>query len=118
MHDNVAEVDQNPATIGVPFDAGNFVAPIPYRFDDGVGDCARLNFRPAADDCKLIGQDRAAADIENGERLALFVERALAHDVDQLADALISVVRCAGMQAPKRLAAASAGGAGRFPLPA
>lgn len=82
MHDYVSEVDEDPGTIGIAFDARDAVT-VPLRgFDDRVGDRARLNLRASGDDRERVGQNRAGADVERRKGLAFFIERALAYEVD------------------------------------
>lgn len=59
-------------------------------FDDGVGNCASLNLRASGDDRERIRKDRSTADVKGSKGFTFFVERALAYDVDQLADARTS----------------------------
>lgn len=82
MNDHVAEIDQNPRPVRVPFDPRHSVAVRANGFDDGVGYCASLNLRAAGDDRKRIGKNRSTADVQGGKGFTFFVERALAYDVD------------------------------------
>ncbi len=91
MHDHVSKIDENPGPVGVAFDTRDAVAVAPGCFDDGVGNCASLDLRPARDDRKRIGKNGSTAHVERNECFTLFVERAIANDLDQLADAGASV---------------------------
>jgi len=108
VHDHVTEIDENPRSIGMSFDACDAVSVMAHGLDDRIGDSARLDLRAAADDREGIGQDRAPAYVEDREGFAFFVECALANDVYQLADVCTSN--------PKVRAASSVGGAADTPL--
>jgi hypothetical protein len=87
VNDHVPEIDENPRTVGISLDAGYAVALASHRLDDRVGYCARLNLRTSGNDCERVRKNRSAAYVERREGFTFLVERALADDVDQLADA-------------------------------
>lgn len=115
VHDHVAKIDENPGSIGVAFDAPHTVIVAAGAFDNRIGDCASLDLRSAAHDCKRIGQNGPAADVEHGKAFAFFVQRAFFNDVDQR-DAETSGASISGGSTPKNLAAARVGGAAATPL--
>lgn len=91
MNDDVSEIDENPGSVGITLDSRNGVAVAPGCLGDRIGDGASLDFRTPRDDRKGIGKDRPSANVERRESFSFFVERALADDVDQLADTGASV---------------------------
>ena len=86
------------------------------RFRHGIGDGARLYSRSSGYDGEGVGQNGSTAYVECRETLSLFVERALANDVDQLADARTSGETPSATVSPKLAAAASVAGTVATPL--
>jgi hypothetical protein len=81
--DDIAEVDQNPAAVGVALGTGDRKAILPHRIRDRIGDRAGLNFRAAGDDDERIGNDGPALEVQDGDILAFLVFGGGADDVDE-----------------------------------
>jgi hypothetical protein len=81
VHDHVADIDQDPRAVGIPFDASDVVTVLANRFDDPIRDRAGLNFRAPGYDREGVGKDRSAADVERDEGLPFLVEGAIAYEV-------------------------------------
>jgi hypothetical protein len=79
----VAQVDQDPAAVGVALDA----RPQPRLLglvDDRVDDRAGLNRRASGDDDERVRDDRASGEIENGDVLGFLVLGGVARERDQI----------------------------------
>ena len=87
MRDDVAEIDEDPAAVGVAFEAANRTALALRRLDDRIGDRTGLNFRAPANDGKRVGENRASVDVDCDKVLAFLIEGCVADNVDQIADA-------------------------------
>ena len=116
MYDGVAEIDKDPAAFVIALDAADCPAVTLDCFDDGVGNCARLNLRTPGDENEGIGKNRSSRDVDGGEIFAFLVERGLARDLDYIADMETSSSTLGAM--PNVRAAAAVGGASGLPLAA
>ena len=82
VDDGIAQIEQDPAAIGMALDALDGVAVGLRGLDDRVDDRTRLNLRTAGDDCERVGKNRAAGYVDGNEVFALFFERGVTNDVD------------------------------------
>jgi len=78
-----AEIDQDPAAVGIPLGARDRQTVLANALGDRIGDRARLDGRAAGDDDERVSDDRSAVEIEDGDVLALFVFGGGADDVDE-----------------------------------
>ena len=83
MGDHGADVDQDPAAVGVPLGARDREPILAGRLDDRVGDRSRLNLRAARDDDERVGDDGTPIEVEDGDILAFLVFGGGADDVDE-----------------------------------
>jgi len=113
VDDRVSEIEQNPGAVSVALDSFDREPLSLAALHDGVGDGSRLNLRASGHDCKRVGENRAAADVDGDEIFALFLERGVADDVDQFSD---GSTPCA-LEAEKARRMASVRGAGSRPRP-
>lgn len=107
VDDDVAEVDEDPSSVGVSFDPRNCVRRCFGRLDDRIGNGARLNFGAARDDDEGVGQNRTPAHVDRDGVFAFLGKDCVADDVAQLADAETS-----SRSTPNASAAAAVAGAG------
>jgi hypothetical protein len=82
VDDDRAQIDQDPVPVGVALDVGDAVSAQFYRFDDAVGERARLNFGTSGHQDENVGQDRPRADVDRDKVLALFIQGGLAYEVE------------------------------------
>jgi hypothetical protein len=82
VDDCVAQVQKNPAAVGVALYALDRMPLGLGALDDRIDDGARLNLRTAGDEYERIGQNRATGYVDGNKIFALFLERGVANDVD------------------------------------
>jgi hypothetical protein len=73
VRDDIAEIDQDPAAVGVALGTGDRKAVFPHCVGNRIGDRARLDFRAAGNDDERIGNDGPAIEVQDRDILALFV---------------------------------------------
>lgn len=84
MGNDGAEIDQNPAAVGVPFGSCD-AEPGPFdRFDDSVGDRTRLNLRSSRGENERVRNDGASLERQDDDVFGLLVECRGMDDVDQI----------------------------------
>ena len=114
VNDRVAEVDENPAAVGVAFHARTLP---PSRSTASTMESAIARvwiFERPVTTTNVSAKIVRPLTSMRGEIFGLFVERGIAHDVDQFADAEISSTQ--GRHDAEVRAAASVGGASGLPL--
>ena len=83
MRDDRAQVDQDPAAVGIPLRTGDRKAVFTGGLADRVGDRPRLNLRAAGNDYEGVGDDGPALQLEDGDVFAFLVFGGGADDVDE-----------------------------------
>jgi hypothetical protein len=84
MHDHVAEVDQDPAAVGVAFGARDLASVVACALRNRVGDGTRLDDRAPGDDDECVGDDGPPIEVEDGDVFALFVFGGGADEFDEI----------------------------------
>ncbi|HZX67264.1 MAG TPA: hypothetical protein VFE70_00195 [Candidatus Elarobacter sp.] len=83
VDDDVTEIDQDPAAVGMALGAAAHTCGL-RLLDDRVGDRACLNRRAAGHDDERIGDDGTSGEIEDRDVLGFFVVRGLADQRDEI----------------------------------
>ena len=83
MRHDIAEIDQDPAAVGVSLRTGDLEAVLADRVGDRIGNRAGLDFRAAGNDDERIGNDGPAIEVQDGDILAFLVFGGGADDVDE-----------------------------------
>jgi len=83
VNDHRAQIQEDPAALGVAFDARDPPTGGFDRLDDRIGDRPGLDLGAPGDQREIIGEDRLRADLQRLELLALFLLRGRADDINE-----------------------------------
>ncbi len=84
VRDDRAEIDEDPAAVGVALGARDGEIGLARFLDDGVGDRTRLNDRSAGRDDEGVGDDRPPFEREGQYVVGFEIEGGFADEVEQI----------------------------------